>query len=374
MLGFGLCIPQPERPLSDYNDLRLPVESTPVWPHRSLTMAYDFQYNVLLVVKTDQVKGALAIKLDGEHRDVFDAVNAYGNDTLRSLLAQAKGGKWYSQSELAPLTRHSHHIAMGGNFLSHADETNLTKPFVFPKIVHATNSVAELTAHSPDTLLDYEGEFCMIFDRDIYNLDDFKQAQKALFLCTDTTDRSELLRDLPLDEKSFQGSGFTDAKSRQGYFQTGPFMHILTDWKNTIRDQSFVTLLNGKPVQHGKARDMIYNFEEIVQLSLDSGKRAYWETQSLKIPLLKDQKIPRGSVLFSGTSDGVLFRPPSEKDIACGTVHFICTGKFFDKKSPRDHVLEHYIQRHVNAKTFLQPGDIVEFHSPSLGKIRLLID
>jgi len=286
------------------------------------------------------------IKLKGQHQDAFEALKSYGRANLIALAKSKKGAYWYQQRQLAPLTKKSWHIAFGGNFIAHADETGLERPFAFPKIVGASPSINIITRPHNDVLLDYEVELCMIFDRDIHSNADFNDAQKGVFLCADTTDRTTLLRDLPKDEETFGGTGFTDSKSYKGFFSTGPYLVIPNDWKEFVNNEPITTSMNGVVMQYAHGSDM----------------------------LLQDGKLKRGSALLSGTGEGVIFRPPTFIDILSGVTAFVFTGSFLKDISGYDYVIEHFIRRHTKAKTFLQVGDIVRHRSKNLGQITFIIE
>ena len=374
LVGLGVCISAPERPIVSFEAA---PDFTPkiADPSTALTFAYDHDRTVLLVVDDRPARGIQAIKLEGRFEDAFDAMKTHGREHLAALASSKQGAQWYRQDRLAPVTQGAWHVAFGGNFIAHADETELEHPFAFPKTIAPSASVSTVHAPTEDALLDYEAELCMVFDRTVRSDADFRNAEKGVFLCADTTDRATLLRDLPADEEPFGGTGFTDAKSYTGFFSTGPYMVIPNDWRSFVGTQPMTTSVDGALMQYAHGADMIFDFAEIVSYSLAEWDKAYWETQDRRTKLLHDGAIKRGTALLSGTGDGVIFRPPtSVNDMLCGGSAYICTGAFAFGISGREYVIERFIHRHVEAGTFLQPGETVEHGSQNLGRIVIAIE
>ena len=374
LVSFGFCITIPERPVTSFTkdpDFKTHIAS----PDVALSFAYHGNRDVLLVVDDNAPQGILAIKLDGEYQDAFDALSTYGRPKLISLAKSKEGAQWYPQQELAPITQHQWHVAFGANFEAHADETEVEHPFAFPKIVSATPSLTKLKAPHLDALIDYEAEICMIFDRDIHSHQDFLNAKKGVFLCADTTDRATLLRDIPADEEHLSGRGFTDAKSYDGFFSTGPYLVIPHDWESFVAHQPITTRVNDTLMQYAHGAEMTLDFEEIVSYILEKWDRVSLEAHGESIYLLQNGVIQRGSALLSGTGDGVIFRPPTSfNDLFCGGTAFVCTASFLTEMTGRDYVIERYIDQNLKAKTFLQPSEIVKHESKNLGHISIMIE
>ena len=373
LTGLGVCVSVPDRPIVFF-EAEPDFTPTVADPTEALTFAYDRDRSVLLVVDDHPARGIRAIRLEGRFVDAFEALKTYGRDRLVALATSKEGAQWYRQDRLGPLTQGAWHIAFGGNFMAHADETELEQPFAFPKTVAPSASVSTVRPPLEDALLDFETELCMVFDRDIRLDADFRDAEKGVFLCADTTDRATLLRDLPADEDPFGGTGFTDAKSYDGFFSTGPYMVIPHDWKRFVDAQPMTASVDGALMQYAHGADMIFDFEEIVSYSLAQGDREYWETRDRRTKLLPGGTIPRGTALLSGTAEGVIFRPPTSlNDMLCGGGAYVCTASFAFGVSGRDYVIERFIRRHVRAGTFLQPGETVEHGSQNLGRIVIAI-
>ena len=370
--GVGLFLLTPERSVKHFAkaaDFAVQIAN----PQTALTFAYDQHRAVLLVVAEHPQRGTQAIKLDGEFADAFAALQAYGRRELISRVRSAAGAQWYAQSSLSPITTSRWHIAFGGNFAAHADETDLEQPFAFPKIGAPTAAVSALEFDDA-MLLDYEAELCLIFDRPIRSMADFDAAEKGVFLCADTTDRATLLRDLPADEAVFGGTGFTDSKSFPGFFSTGPYLVIPNDWQRFVHEQPMVTYVDGQLMQYAFGSEMIYPFDRMIEYSLAQGNRNYWETQGQQVSLLHNAMISPGSALLSGTGEGVIFRPPGQRDIILGGIAYFVTGSFLHGSGARDYVIERYIKKAQQGKIFLQPGEQVVHQSQNLGAITIDIN
>jgi len=373
LLAVAACIPQPQRPQVNFSPVP-EFQAQIAEPEDALSFAYDKQRAVLLVVEQTPEQGILAHKLAGSYTDAFAALKSLGQERLVALANTRKGAIWYPLTELAPVVQGSWHVAVGGNFVAHADETQLEKPFVFPKALAATSAWSKVSA-AKGALLDYEVELCMTFDRDISAAKDFNNALKGVFLCADTTDRATLLRDLPADEEHFGGRGFTDAKSYPGFFSTGPIVVIPNDWRAFVQEQPITTFVDGELMQYAYGEDMVFDFEKIASFALEQWDKAYWEVRDRRVKLLDKGVIKRGSALLSGTGEGVIFRPPTSiSDLACGGAAYVCAGAFLQGLSGRDYVIERFIRANLNAKTFLQPGETVLHSSQHLGSIQIDIE
>ncbi|WP_306252871.1 fumarylacetoacetate hydrolase family protein [Parvularcula sp. IMCC14364] len=143
--------------------------------------------------------------------------------------------------------RGNRHIGIGTNFPEHAEESSSDGVFNFPKFGAATPARTRVSAPA-DGLLDYEVELCVRFDRPIRSLADFDAAVKGLFLCADFTDRIALVQ-LADPDNLDSGYGFSDAKSGEGFFPTGPFLVIPKDLAAFVKETRMTTTYNGAPRQ-----------------------------------------------------------------------------------------------------------------------------
>ena len=300
---------------------------------------------------------------------VFDAHALVGREALISAFKQGAGVETYKKTDLLPSGGdHDQHVASGTNFPEHAEETDSTMVFNFPKFGTATPAVTNFPQSTVE-LLDYEVEICVRFDRDVETVEDFDQAVKAFFLCGDFSNRATLTR-LINPENFDSGSGFSDAKSGPGFFPTGPFLVIPNDWRSFVDEERMMTFVNGEARQDARGGEMTLDFRELTDKALaDTEPRFVY--QKTKHKLLPDDTIAQGATLMSGTSEGVVFTPPTRCDISAGVWAHILGGGFLTGKSERSSVIETFIDREEASRHYLQPGDTVEYSSSRLGTITI---
>lgn len=301
--------------------------------------------------------------------DPFGAYDFIGRDGLIAAFGEASGVKRYSKSGLLPSGGdHDQHVASGTNFPEHAEETDSTLVFNFPKFGTATPSVTDFH-QSPVELLDYEVEICVRFDRDVRTVEDFDRALKGFFLCGDFSDRATLAR--LIDPDNFDsGSGFSDAKSGPEFFPTGPFLVIPADWRTFANDERMTTYVNGEIRQDARGGEMTLDFRELTNKALlDTEPRFVYQEQQHK--LLPGDMVKRGATVMSGTSEGVIFTPPTRCDISAGIWAHILGGGFLAGKPARATVVETFIDREEASGHYLQPGDKVEYSSSRLGTVTI---
>ncbi|MEM6912570.1 MAG: fumarylacetoacetate hydrolase family protein, partial [Pseudomonadota bacterium] len=155
--------------------------------------------------------------------DPFAVLASIDESSLRDALMGPFDRKTVNIADLLPTgSQGSRHVGIGTNFPEHAAESNSDSVFNFPKFGTATPARTTVSAPA-GSLLDYEIELCMRFDRAIASLEDFDAAVKGIFLCADFTDRIALLELADPDDLD-SGFGFSDSKSGPGFFPTGPFL------------------------------------------------------------------------------------------------------------------------------------------------------
>lgn len=302
--------------------------------------------------------------------DIFDASAAIGDQKLHILLANPKNAARFPIGELLPSgAMFNRHLATGTNFAEHAKEAGSKTVFNFPKFGMPSPARTTLVVR-PGTLMDYEVEISVRFDRDVGSLADFHAARKGFFLCGDFTDRATLLREIdPLNVPS--GKGFSDAKSGPDYFPTGPFLVVPHDWRAFVQEQRIVTRLNGVVRQDARGSEMILDFEALVAKALTNGGGGNYHYRGQAVPLLEGGFIERGSAVMSGTSEGVLFMPPTREDKLGGAIDHILLGRFLREKSPFKSVVNRFVRNELTAGRYMQVGDEVEHLSSSMGALKV---
>ena len=259
------------------------------------------------------------------------------------------------------------HIGTGTNFPEHAAEANSGSVFQFPKF--GTASPARTTiAAQPGILLDYEVELCMRFDRDIASLADFDAALKGVFLCGDFTNRNALV-ELADPDNLDSGFGFSDSKSGPGHYPSGPFLVVPRDWKRFVADARMTTEVNGKRRQDARGREMVMDFRALAAKSLGDMQRARFLYQGRFHRLAPQGRITADMTLMSGTSEGVIFTPPTRADMIEGVLAFGLAGGPLSGAGLVDTVKRRFIANELAGGHFLQPGDEVRHGSNHLGDI-----
>lgn len=261
----------------------------------------------------------------------------------------------------------SDHVAAGTNYPAHGEEVGVDEVFLFPKFSTPTPHLTSVAA-TPGGLLDYEIELCVRFDRDIASRQDFAAAVKGVFLCGDYTDRATLMREIDTGDVA-SGRGFTDAKSGNDRFPTGPFTVVPDDWEQFLNEiRMTLTVIR----QDAKGADMIMKLDDIVLASLEQGDELRWTLKGERIRLIEQGRIRAGQVVLTGTPDGVVFRQPTSSFIFWNGVRWLFTFGFLGG-NPLDFVIERFIKDAHETENYLQPGDAVVMQARYLGEIKLTI-
>ena len=259
------------------------------------------------------------------------------------------------------------HIGIGTNFPEHAEEARSDSVFIFPKFGTATPSRTSVGASASD-LMDYEVELCVRFDRPIASLADFDAAMKGFFLCGDFTDRIALLELADFDNLD-SGYGFSDAKSGEGFFPTGPFLVVPRDWETFIAETRMVTEHNGQARQDARGNEMILDFRGLAEKALGdmSEPRFFYAGEFFK--LTPEPLIPVSTTLMSGTSEGVIFTMPRRHDYIEMLLAYVGAGGPLSGRSLTDVGIPVFVENEIAGGHFLKPGDVVTYRSSTLGDI-----
>lgn len=263
------------------------------------------------------------------------------------------------------------HIGTGTNFPEHAEEASSEAVFRFPKFGRATPAKTTVQAN-PGILLDYEVELCMRFDRDIASLEDFDAAVKGLFLCGDFTNRNALV-ELADPDNLDSGYGFSDAKSGPDFFPSGALLVVPRDWQAFVKRVRMTTSVNGDPRQDARGGEMTLDFRALAQGALADMDKPRFLYQGGFYRLSGSGKIGRDMTLMSGTSEGVIFTPPSRADYIEGILAYVLAGGPLAPDGLVDTVKQRFIANELASGHFLQPGDIVRHESDRLGTIEVRV-
>lgn len=304
--------------------------------------------------------------------DVFDAFAALDEAKLVAAAGGEAPRTRLAISSLLPSgAMFDRHVATGTNFAAHAKEAGIGRVFNFPKFGQPTPAETTMVVR-PGTLMDYEVEISVRFDRDIRSPADFEAARKGFFLCGDFTDRAELIRLVDRDNIA-SGRGFSDAKSGPDWFPTGPFLVIPRDWREFVKRERIVTRVNDQVRQDSRGSEMILDFEALVAKALSNGGGGNYVYRGQPVPLIEGNFIPRGAAVMSGTGEGVIFMPPMREDVIGGMLDHVLLGRFLRGRKPAESVANRFARNELRAGRYLQVGDRVEHLASTLGALSVTL-
>jgi len=205
-----------------------------------------------------------------------------------------------------PFDGHAQNIGIGANYLEHARESGIKEqPFIFAKLAQPTRHDSAV-ARAPSVLLDYEAELGLVALEDIA-APGTMPAHLGLVLCNELTDRWTLVRHI--DSSGEMGTtGFVEGKSREGFAVLGSLLVIPNDLESFYRKIELRLHLNGRLRQREQAGSMVWSPQQILS---EIFRRADWDFHyyDATVPLLGESRnIRAGTVIFSGTPSGVIFK------------------------------------------------------------------
>jgi 2,4-didehydro-3-deoxy-L-rhamnonate hydrolase len=204
-----------------------------------------------------------------------------------------------------PFDARAENVGIGTNYPEHAREAGLDgQPFVFPKIALPT-PFASTVAKQQSRLLDYEAELGLVA------LDDMAPgrppATMGMVLCNELTDRWALVRNMRRGTE-MGTTGFADGKSREGFAVLGPLLVIPRDLRTFYRRIELRLWVNGGLRQRDSAGSMVWPPQRILdEVFRRAGTAFHYKDSTL--PLLPSGKLRAGTVIFTGTPSGVIFKP-----------------------------------------------------------------
>ena len=344
--------------------------------NKGITLAMTEQNDQLLVLIVTKDNGDKidAINLSEKFSLTGDAIEVYhmlGYEKIQSvaLNSQQKTQSYLKANLLSPAGNHTTHIAAGLNYNKHADEVDAKqKPFLFAKSTTPTRS-EDIKIYKHE-LLDYEVELCA---RPLTKVSDTREilaTEFALFLCGDFTDRALLMRGINLNNIQ-SGQGFEQAKSKAGYFPTGPFMIISKEWRTLINDIELTTYLNGQIKQRAMASEMVWSIDKIAKNTLLQSNQLSTSTRP-QSPLLANNELTPNISILTGTPEGIMFSPPDTSFKIATAMKYVFSGSFTSTELKK-YVIEQYIAEQLNHKRLLQPSDQLTLSATYLGSIQLTI-
>lgn len=266
-----------------------------------------------------------------------------------------------AQALAVPFASTDEQVGMGGTYPAHAGETNIPRPFVFPKLLAA--QAWNVPVPSRTFLLDYEIELGVVA------LHPLKEGQKpshfGLVLASDYTDRDRLLRDLNIGDVS-TGLAFAAAKSIVPAMPVGGLFVIPKDVRAFYKTLELRLHVNDRLRQIALPKDLTWDLDRMVQETFSRRSLAFpMGRHTVKLPIAADGTLPARTILLSGTTDGVIVRPPSARQIFVGATQWLVSLRWTTPSVLMERML---LEAHADGH-YLQPGDQVLMRAEYLGFI-----
>jgi 2,4-didehydro-3-deoxy-L-rhamnonate hydrolase len=236
---------------------------------------------------------------------------------------------------------------------------------VFPKIASVTDSHAALPAGTHG-LLDYEVELGIVALDDI-TAETGVPKHLGLVLSNDWTDRELLVSQIEPDNLT-GGAGFTNAKSQPGFLSTGDLFVIPADWETYYQDLRLDLFVNGDLRQRAHPDNLVWDVRTMIDKTIAAGDRT-WDSDGTPTTLTAEPGvIPQGTILQTGTPEGVVYRAPDTRQRFLGFMEYAGSlGTNAD--SIVDSALKVYVRDAKEAGVYLQPGDQIVTRAEGLGQI-----
>jgi|APFre7841882724_1041349.scaffolds.fasta_scaffold05064_2 2,4-diketo-3-deoxy-L-fuconate hydrolase len=255
----------------------------------------------------DSIVGVdLTTHFDRPEADALGLFREFGYEAIAQAAGSAPVTVDLAKLEV-PFEGREANIGIGASYPEHARESHVEeKPFVFPKLARPTR-FSSAVSRKPSVLLDYEGELGLVSLEDIAGPEPTLRTM-GLVLCNELTDRWALVRHYRRGAP-MGTTGFADGKSREGFAVVGPLLVIPRDLDSFYKQVTLRLYLNGRLRQQDAAIHMAWGPREILT---EIFRRKDWVFRNHEgdVRLLDAAgKIPAGTVIFSGTPAGVIFKP-----------------------------------------------------------------
>lgn len=317
--------------------------------------------HVLLVENytADWIEGIdLNTVLGDPKTDISAIFESEGYEGLAELRRTAETVRVPSVNLVMPIDAGDRNIAMGGNYLEHGQEVAIETPWIFPKIVQPTTAFADVPRNT--TMLDPEVEMGLVLLGDLRQDDGFPQ-HIGIILVNDFTDRKRLV--LNTNPNSPEPcTGCTEGKSRENYLPIGNLLVIPKDFETFYPEIELRLYVNNQLRQKASAAELTLDPYQIVD-TIWENKDALYNYQGEEVGLLDDQElVEKGTIILTGTPAGVVFSPPSSRQIMAGIPGYVLSFNW-SNRSP----LEAYFDGAEEAGVFLQEDDRVVSSAKYLG-------
>ncbi|MFT3804345.1 MAG: fumarylacetoacetate hydrolase family protein [Burkholderiaceae bacterium] len=367
---IALTIKEPP-PVSPYGSMQGPAElprtdGVAIAPlDQALTFARFHGENGLRLMRVERYENGVASGTDVTFLQASgeaDPVTLWQQSNYDAIASAAGPAVQVKASELElPFSSTDEQIGMGGTYPAHSAETNMTRPFAFPKLqpAHRWNMQVPARAY----LLDYEIELGIVA------LEPLKAGRKAehygLVLASDYTDRDRLLRDIGVSDVS-TGLPFAAAKSVVPALPIGALFVIPRDVRTFYKNLELRLHVNDRLRQIALPKDLVWDIDRMVDESVARRGLAFpMGRNAVRLPITPDGAVPPRTILLSGTTDGVVVRPPSGRQIFIGVVQWLGSLRW---NRPGLLVERSITEAHADGN-YLQPGDNVVMRAEYLGLI-----
>ena len=270
----------------------------------AVTLARDRSGTVLLVISLDEAGIAAVDISEAAGVDYTDSLHAFrelDQEGLQQFYTglPIKNVGWEQLG--SPFDGHYPHVAAGTNFRGHAEEVGHEgDPFLFPKLSRATVWNSDVLAAGR---FDYEVELCAV------PLTEHRTAVPARLgyvLCNDFTDRWQLVKDIDLGGEMGL-TGFARAKGGASRLPIGALLVIPQD-DNFYQELQLDLFVNGTLRQSASAGAMIWSPRQLLSKALAACETDY-EMADETVRIGACDHIPAGTLLLTGTPEGVMFHP-----------------------------------------------------------------
>jgi 2-keto-4-pentenoate hydratase/2-oxohepta-3-ene-1,7-dioic acid hydratase in catechol pathway len=221
-------------------------------------------------------------------------------------------------------------VAAGLNYAAHADEAGGGDVFLFPKPVVPTAPYGGVPVPDGVALLDYEVElgFVLLADVSLDAIPGYRELmdRSAFFVANELTDREPIIRHAAVFGP---GDGFVDGKGREGFLPVGPWMVRGSDLFRALaacgRDglgirlwvdagdgfamrqtSSTARMILDPPRLLARLREEVEDHGVMSPMPARGGASPRHYPLAVADPL----RLPAGSVVLTGTPDGVALRVP----------------------------------------------------------------
>lgn len=330
----------------------------------ALTLARFRDASGLRLLRVDRYEGGRVSGVDltalQTGGGIPDPVTLWGQLGFDGIAAADGPAVAVTASQLSvPFESAAAQVAMGATYPAHAKEATIEQPFLFPKLGRAQSWNAAVPVK--DHLLDYEIELGFVALGPIAKPG--QGAHYGLVLASDYTDRALMLREIDFDD-IHSGQGFTGAKSVTP-MPVGALFVIPRDLRTFYKKLDLRLYVNGELRQIARPKELVWDIDRMVAETFVRGNTAFRRGDGTVFLPVDQGVIPARTMILSGTTDGVAFRPPSNRQIFVGVVEWLASLRWGNPRL----LIERTIAEAYDNKYHLQPGDAVVMRADHLGFI-----